>query len=62
MKNAIVFLYKKQLIEECAYYKYLARGCKPGHEIEDWLGAEKEINLTISFSQSAQKRETFLAN
>ena len=29
---------------ECAYYKAEARGFEPGHEMEDWLAAESEVN------------------
>ena len=28
----------------CAYYKAEARGFEPGHEMDDWLAAESEIN------------------
>ncbi|OGV76592.1 MAG: hypothetical protein A3I83_02430 [Methylotenera sp. RIFCSPLOWO2_02_FULL_45_14] len=28
----------------CAYYKAEARGFEPGHEIEDWLAAETEVD------------------
>ncbi len=28
----------------CAYYKAEARGFEPGHEIEDWLAAEAEVD------------------
>ncbi|MGB2833302.1 MAG: DUF2934 domain-containing protein [Methylotenera sp.] len=28
----------------CAYYKAEARGFEPGHEMEDWLAAEAEVN------------------
>lgn len=28
------------MIREAAYYRYLQRGCEPGHELEDWLAAE----------------------
>jgi hypothetical protein len=27
-----------------AYDLYLARGCEPGHDVEDWLQAERELN------------------
>lgn len=27
----------------CAYYKAQHRGFEPGHEIEDWLDAEAEL-------------------
>ncbi len=29
---------------ECAYYKAEARGFVPGHEMDDWLAAESELN------------------
>ncbi|SER20502.1 Protein of unknown function [Nitrosomonas sp. Nm51] len=31
-------------IKEAAYYKALERGFAPGHELNDWLAAEKEEN------------------
>lgn len=39
-------------VSECAYYKAEKRGFAPGHEIEDWYEAEKEI--LESFSQSSR--------
>ncbi|MDZ4210669.1 MAG: DUF2934 domain-containing protein [Methylotenera sp.] len=35
---------KSCLIAECAYYKAEARGFESGHELEDWLAAEAEVN------------------
>jgi len=32
-----------QSIQQRAYELYLKRGQQPGHEIEDWLQAEREI-------------------
>ncbi|TVQ91468.1 MAG: DUF2934 domain-containing protein [Chromatiaceae bacterium] len=32
-----------QRIAELAYVKALQRGFEPGHELDDWLEAEKEI-------------------
>lgn len=32
------------LIAERAYYKAEARGFESGHELEDWLTAEAEVN------------------
>ncbi len=26
-----------------AYERYQARGCEPGHDVEDWLEAEQEL-------------------
>jgi hypothetical protein len=31
------------MVREAAYYHYEARGCVDGHEIEDWLKAEADI-------------------
>ncbi|MBN1688542.1 MAG: DUF2934 domain-containing protein [Candidatus Omnitrophica bacterium] len=30
-------------IQTCAHALYTARGCFPGHELEDWLKAEKIV-------------------
>ena len=35
--------YVTELIRERAYAFFQARGCKPGHALEDWLRAELEI-------------------
>ena len=34
----------KKQIEARAHELYLQRGCKDGHDIQDWLIAEKELN------------------
>ena len=33
----------EQLIQQRAYELYLERGQKPGHELEDWLQAERDV-------------------
>ncbi len=33
----------RQQIELRAYYRYCARGCAPGADVEDWLAAEQEL-------------------
>ncbi len=33
----------KEDIAHRAYQLYIARGCKPGKDIEDWVRAEKEL-------------------
>ena len=30
-----------------AYELYLARGCDPGHDVEDWLQAERELQEAV---------------
>ncbi|EIC31121.1 MULTISPECIES: DUF2934 domain-containing protein [Methylomicrobium] len=32
-------------IAQLAYYKAEQRGFEPGHELEDWYSAEREINI-----------------
>ena len=31
------------MIADAAYFRAAARGFAPGHETEDWLGAEREL-------------------
>lgn len=38
----------RQLIATAAYYRAQQRGFAAGHEQEDWLMAEQEINLSLS--------------
>lgn len=35
---------RHSMIAEAAYYIAQRRGFEPGHELEDWLCAEREIN------------------
>jgi len=35
---------RHELIAELAYFRALKRGFEPGHELEDWLAAEAEID------------------
>lgn len=32
-------------IREAAYFRYVARGYEHGHDLEDWLAAEAEIEM-----------------
>jgi hypothetical protein len=34
---------RKTQIEARAYELYLQRGCEDGHDVEDWIKAEKEL-------------------
>jgi hypothetical protein len=34
---------RQALIAELAYFRALNRSFEPGHEVEDWLAAEEEI-------------------
>lgn len=35
------------LIEHCAYLRAERRGFEPGHELEDWYEAEREIDARL---------------
>jgi len=37
-----------ELIAEIAYFKAQSRGFEPGHEEEDWLAAEVEVDKQFS--------------
>ena len=39
-------------IAEIAYRKAEKRGFKPGHELDDWLAAEEEFNLSGANEES----------
>lgn len=36
-----------------AYELYQARGREPGHELEDWLNAEQDLNRESQMTRSA---------
>jgi hypothetical protein len=44
VKPVIVVRSRRERIAEIAYFRALARGFEPGHELEDWLAAEAEID------------------
>jgi hypothetical protein len=39
-------------VAEIAYRKAASRGFKPGHELDDWLEAEEELNLSGTNEES----------
>ncbi|WP_201221131.1 DUF2934 domain-containing protein [Halochromatium roseum] len=39
---------RDEAISEMAYYLAEARGFEPGHEIEDWLEAEKRVSSSAA--------------
>ncbi len=43
MTQVEISLPTKEQIEQRAYELYLARGCEPGMDLEDWLAAEREL-------------------
>ena len=34
---------RQRMIGEAAYYRYVHRGFTPGHDLDDWLAAEADI-------------------
>jgi hypothetical protein len=38
---------REHMVREAAYFHYQARGCIAGHEVEDWLRAEAEIERSL---------------
>jgi hypothetical protein len=44
------------MIEQAAYFRAARRGFEPGHELDDWLAAEAEIeNLVGASGRSASR-------
>jgi hypothetical protein len=41
---------REAMIRDAAYYHYMQRGCAPGHDLDDWLAAESEIERMASTS------------
>jgi hypothetical protein len=39
---------REQLIADAAYYRAQRRGFVPGHELEDWLAAEAEVDTGLT--------------
>jgi hypothetical protein len=40
--------HRRALIAEVAYYRAERRGFEPGHEVEDWLSAEAEVDTALT--------------
>lgn len=40
---------RENMIREAAYYRYLERGGEGGHDMDDWLAAEAELNHGKSY-------------
>jgi hypothetical protein len=38
---------RRQLIAQAAYYRAERRGFEPGHEADDWLAAEGEVDTAL---------------
>lgn len=42
---------RRGMIEVAAYLRAEARNFVPGHEVEDWLAAEAEVDQRLSYVQ-----------
>jgi hypothetical protein len=40
---------RRAMVAEAAYFCAERRGFEPGHEIEDWLAAESQIDTVLGF-------------
>ena len=51
-------LYKDRYerIAEAAYLRAERRGFEPGHELEDWLAAEQEVEALLASADSSRDR------
>ena len=38
---------RRSMIAQAAYYRAERRGFEPGHEAEDWLAAESEVDAAL---------------
>ena len=43
-------------IAEYAYHLYEQRGCEPGHEMDDWLEAERRLASRSESCDRSEKR------
>jgi hypothetical protein len=46
---------RSALIAEAAYYRAEKRGFAPGHETEDWLAAEAEVDASLMKTSPAPR-------
>ncbi len=46
----------EQRVQQRAYDLYMKRGQKPGHELEDWLQAEREVRKEHEQKGNQQQR------
>lgn len=49
---------RREEIELRAYFKYCERGCESGHDVDDWLAAEREIVAEGAAAEHADTPET----
>lgn len=42
----------REMIAEAAYFHAEHRGFEPGHELDDWLAAENQINAELTLDEA----------
>jgi len=47
--------FREALIAEAAYFRAQYRGFEPGHEVEDWLSAETEIDKKLKGARRSRR-------
>lgn len=40
--------HRQVMIAQAAYFRAERRGFQPGHELEDWVSAEKEVDRLVA--------------
>ena len=45
---------RRLMISQAAYYRAERRHFEPGHEVEDWLAAEREVELQLVAADAAE--------
>ena len=48
---------RQSMIAEAAYYRSVARGFAPGHELDDWLAAEAEVEALLQAQGAGPDRD-----
>jgi hypothetical protein len=48
-------------IRQRAYHYFLARGCKNGHDFDDWLAAEQEVLNEDDAAEEMIARQSFIS-
>lgn len=43
-------------VRQAAYARYEKRGAESGHDVEDWLAAEAEIEATVTASEPSDAK------
>jgi hypothetical protein len=47
--------HRAALIAEAAFFRAEQRGFNPGHEVEDWLAAESEVDARLMSAKSGPR-------